>query len=213
MIICYYTETTSHWSEQELTDKLILLPPKLRQAALQKSQWLDRQLYITGKLLLLKLLKAFGLDQKLTLNDLQYNIFMRPYFNATLDFNIAHSGNMVLCCGMLNHTVGVDVEEVKEIDLDEYMDHFTENEWNNINRSSDRYDRFYYYWTRKEAVLKAIGTGFHTPLSSVDVSGESLVYDDYEYHLQSFNISECYKCHLATTAAGVKVQVIPVNLG
>jgi 4'-phosphopantetheinyl transferase len=172
----------------------------------------DRQLSILGKLLLIKLLKELGLEKKLSLTDLQYNVFLRPYFNATLDFNIAHSGNIVICYGSLNGKVGIDIEQVKKIDLDDYTDHFTENEWNHINRSSNRQEKFYYYWTRKEAALKAIGTGFHTPLSAVDASGESLVYDDHEYHFQALNISESYKCHIAATSGPVHVEAIRVNL-
>jgi 4'-phosphopantetheinyl transferase len=212
MIACYYTETTHPWSEQELTDRLVLLPPKLRQEALRKRGWLDRQLSVLGKLLLIKLLKELGLQKKLSLTDLQYNIFHRPYFNATFDFNIAHSGNMVTCCGSLNGKVGMDIELIKKIDLDDYTDHFTENEWNHINRSSDRQERFYHYWTRKEAALKAIGTGFHTPLASVDVAGESLVYDDHEYHFQTLNIDESYKCHIASTSGPLNIRAIRVNL-
>lgn len=208
MIVCYYTEVDRQWDEQELTDKLLLLPVKLRQDALRKKQWTDRQLSVTGKLLLLRLLKEFGLEKKLALDDLNYNIFMRPYFNATLDFNISHSGNIVICCGSLNGMVGIDIEQVKRIDLDDYINFFTENEWNQINRSSDRYDKFYHYWTRKEAALKAIGSGFHTPLSAVDVSGLSLVYDDYKYHFQTLNISDSYKCHIAATAGPLHVRAI-----
>jgi len=212
MIACYYTETTRPWSEQELTDRLVLLPPKLRQEALRKREWVDRQLSVLGKLLLIKLLKELGLQKKLSLTDLHYNVFLRPYFNASFDFNIAHSGNIVMCCGSLNSKVGIDIEQIKKIDLDDYIDHFTENEWNHINRSSDRQEKFYHYWTRKEATLKAIGTGFHTPLASVDVSAGSLVYDEYEYYFQTLNISESYKCHIAATSGPVHVKAVMVNL-
>ena len=54
MITCCYTEIKHEWSEQELADKLALLPENLQQQALSKRQWMDRQLSIAGKLLLLK---------------------------------------------------------------------------------------------------------------------------------------------------------------
>ena len=52
MITCNYTEITHEWSEQELADKLVLLPENLRTAALRKRQWMDKQLSIADKLLL-----------------------------------------------------------------------------------------------------------------------------------------------------------------
>jgi 4'-phosphopantetheinyl transferase len=210
MIICYYTELNHHWSEQELVDKLVLLPEELRQEAMRKRLWIDRQLSIAGKLLLLRLLKE--LKCELSLSDLKYNDHLRPYFDAGIDFNIAHSGNIVVCCETVDGQAGIDIEEVKEIDLTDYTDYFTPNEWRHINNYPNKYEGFYDFWTRKEAALKAIGTGFHTPLSSVDVSGKSLRYDDHTYYFQPLNISEGYKCHLAATVSSAKVELIRINL-
>jgi 4'-phosphopantetheinyl transferase len=211
-MICCYTELNHQWSEQELTDKLLLLPDELRNAALRKRLWLDRQLYIAGKLLLLQVLKKLGLNRELTLADLKYNAYHRPYFDADMDFNIAHSGYIVMCCGTLAGKTGIDIEQVNEIDLGDYTDYFTKNEWGHINKADNSQDEFYYFWTRKEAVLKAIGTGFHTPLSSVDVSGENLVYDDVTYHLYQLDINDEYKCHIACTEEIENIRLIRVNL-
>jgi 4'-phosphopantetheinyl transferase len=210
MIICFYTETDHQWSEQELAGKLALLPEKLQQQALRKRQWIDRQLSIAGKLLLLQVMKE--LEQQSTLSDLKYNTYYRPYFDGGPDFNIAHSGNIVVCCGTDNGQVGIDIEQVKGIDLADYTDYFTPNEWNKINHYPNKYDGFYDFWTGKEAVLKAIGTGFHTPLSSVDVSDEKLIYDNVTYYLKSLIINQDYKCHIATTQARANVQLTRVEL-
>src|SRR5665213_3335994 len=127
MIICFYTEINHQWSEQEFADKLVLLPAKLRQQVLRKRQWKDRQLSIAGKLLLLQVMKELACQS--TLPDLQYNAYHRPYFDNWPDFNIAHSGNMVICCGTDNGQTGIDIEQVKDIDLADYTDYFTPNEW------------------------------------------------------------------------------------
>ncbi len=205
MVICCYTEINQQWSEQEFADKLMLLPQKLRQQILRKRQWKDRQLLIAGKLLLLRVMKELACESKLT--DLQYNAYERPYFDNAPDFNIAHSGNMVICCGTDNGQIGIDIEQVKEIELADYNDYFTPNEWDKI-----KHDGFYDFWTRKEAVLKAIGTGFHTTSSSVDVSGESLTYDDITYYVKPLAINQDYKCHIATTHAEEEVQFLRLDL-
>src|ERR1700744_186907 len=121
MVICCYTDIKYQWSEPELAETLALLPEKLQQQALRKRRWEDRQLSISGKLLLLKLIEAF--KSKLTLSDLRYNTFHRPFFEYGFDFNIAHSGNMVICCGSDPGLIGIDIEQIKEIGLDDFTDY------------------------------------------------------------------------------------------
>jgi 4'-phosphopantetheinyl transferase len=210
MIICHYTELNYEWSEQELTDKLALLPEKLQQQGLRKRLWIDKQLSIAGKLLLLQVLQE--LDSPLTLSGLKYNPYQRPYFDGGIDFSIAHSGNVVICCGVNNGQIGIDIEQVKEVDLTDYPDYFTPNEWDKINSAPILYEGFYDIWTRKEAVLKAIGTGFHIPLSSVDVSEESVEYDEITYYIKSLAIHPDYKCHVATIEAGTDIRLLRVDL-
>lgn len=212
MIICCYTEISQLWSVDEFADKLALLPERSKKEAIHKRHWLDRQLSVAGKLLLIQLLKNLGLDRKLSLSHLKFSPYNRPYFTDGFDFNISHSGNFAICCGVLNGKVGVDIEQIKTIDLDDFISHFSENEWNKINRSSDRGESFYHFWTRKEAVLKAIGTGFQIPLSSVDVTAEQVDYDGHTYYLRSLAIGDTYKCHIATTISHANVHLIPVIL-
>jgi len=211
MIVCCYTEIAKEWSEQELTDRLLLLPTPLRQAALRKKQWIDRQLSIGGKLLLTEALKHLG-KGNMSLADIKYNSHHRPYFETDIDFNISHSGNMVVCCVTDSGQIGIDIEQIKEIDLVDYTDYFTPNEWSIINDYTNRFEGFYDFWTRKEAVLKAIGTGFHTPLSSVDVSGNETKYNGILYHIQARQIANGYKLHIAATTKPEGADVIKVNL-
>lgn len=198
MVICCYSLITKEWTDRELADRLQLLPETLKTAALQKRKWIDRQLSIAGKLLLGEVLGKFGLEQ-LSLSDLRSGTRYRPYFEANIDFNISHSGNLVICCGTDKGRVGIDVEQVRAIDLDEFADCFTPNEWSIIRNAADANNSFYNFWTRKEAVLKAIGTGFHTPLSSVDVANESLIYDNVTYYIQKTDLHENYLCNMTLT--------------
>ncbi|HTD40645.1 MAG TPA: 4'-phosphopantetheinyl transferase superfamily protein [Mucilaginibacter sp.] len=209
MITCWYTEIKHEWNGQELADKLALLPENLQQQALRKRQWIDRQLSIAGKLLLSKLLQER--NSKYSLADLKYNEYHRPYFNGDPDFNIAHSGNIVICCEADNGQIGIDIEQVNPLDFADFTDFFTSKEWSSINSYPNKFDGFYDFWTKKEAVLKAIGSGFHTPLNSVDVSGENLVYDGISYQIRSLNIHLDYKCHIAATVFPQNIQLQEVN--
>jgi hypothetical protein len=77
MIICCYTEISRQWNEQELTDKLMLLPSDLRQAALRKRQWIDRQLSIAGISLLSEALKKLSMGYLFSPDDIKYNTLHR----------------------------------------------------------------------------------------------------------------------------------------
>lgn len=197
MIICCHSEIARQWDEQELSDRLLLLPPELQQTALRKRRWIDKQLSIAGKLLLLQVLKKMG--GQLSLSDLQYNPHKRPYFDGNIDFNISHSGTRVICCATEHGRIGIDIEQIKTISLSEYPDYFTKNEWDYIDGHEDEFKGFYNLWTRKEAVLKAIGSGFHTPLSSVDVVADCIEYDNISYHIRRLDIASDYPCHIAST--------------
>jgi len=211
MVICCYSSIENQWSGQDLSDKLALLPGKLQDEAMRKRLWVDRQLSISGKLLLKEVLHQFGMEQ-VSLSDLKYNSYHRPYFDTRFDFNIAHSGNIVICCGTDNGKVGIDIEKINPIELSDYTDYFTPNEWGIIRNYPNQFDGFYDFWTRKEAVLKAIGTGFHTPLSSVDVANNTIAYDGISYHIQKLDVVKGYQCHMATSEKTGNVKLLSVNI-
>lgn len=205
MITCCYTQITHKWSQSELAGRLALIPENLQRQALKKRQWTDKQLSVSGKLLLLELLQQQNSTRSLC--ELQYNEYHRPYFDNGPDFNIAHSGNMVICCQTDNGRIGIDIEQINQLDFTDFTDFFTGNEWNYINDHPNKLEGFYNFWTKKEAVLKAIGSGFHTPLNSVDVSGESLIYDAVTYQITPLEIRPDYKCHLASTSFPQNIEL------
>ncbi len=86
------------------------------------------------------------------------------------NFNISHSGNKVLIA-FCNQMVGIDVELVKEMELESMAELvFSEREHSIFRKSNDPINTFYYFWTRKEALLKTVGVGLTDHLSSVDMS-------------------------------------------
>ncbi|MCC8425584.1 4'-phosphopantetheinyl transferase superfamily protein [Mucilaginibacter sp. UR6-11] len=204
MIVCCHTEILKPWSDDELQQRLEFIPDRIRQQLLLKKNHLDVQLSVAGNLLILALLKHFGIG--LTLVEIVYNDYQRPYFNGGFDFNISHSGNRVIGCATLNGKVGVDIEVMKPVDLD-YDDYFTANEQQKIRAAKDPGTEFFKYWTRKEAVLKALGTGVHTPLPDIDVSADELCYNSETYYLTPIDIAAGYHGCIAHTVK----QEISVN--
>jgi 4'-phosphopantetheinyl transferase len=188
MIFCYHTEILSPWANDELQQKMELIPDGIKRQILLKRNHLDVQLSVCGNLLILALIKHFEVD--LTLAEIVYNDYKRPYFNDGFDFNISHSGNRVVGCATLNGKVGIDIELTKPINLN-YDDYFTTTEQQKIRTAKNPDTEFFNYWTRKEALLKAVGTGVYT---------YSFIYKGDNYHLSPIDIAADYKACVAYTA-------------
>jgi len=104
-----------------------------------------------------------------------YNKFGKPYLrHAKLRFNVSHSGNYILYAIAEAANVGIDVEECKRtIGFLSTAKHFlSENEYHKFLTvaPSERWLAFYRCWTRKEAILKALGKGLFFPLHQLEVS-------------------------------------------
>jgi 4'-phosphopantetheinyl transferase len=113
--------------------------------------------------------------------ELVMNSYGKPHLSeaAGLWFNVSHSGNMGLIAFATIGEVGVDVEarqdgiEVLEI----AAANFTHKEQSRIaaaETQEEQISTFLRLWTRKEAVLKAVGCGIGSGLEMVDVAYESL---------------------------------------
>lgn len=94
--------------------------------------------------------------------------------NADFHFNVSNSKELALCAVALGQEIGVDVEFIHEgPDIENLADRFfAKLEADELGALPDqaRLNAFYRCWTRKEAVLKAVGTGLSFPLSQIVVS-------------------------------------------
>src|SRR5882757_3355721 len=90
------------------------LPEDIRQKAGKFRRWQDAHACILGKHLLLTALRAEGFAGNLS--GLQYTAHGRPHFTTGPDFNISHSGNRVVCIIGRQGKVGIDLEEMRNMD-------------------------------------------------------------------------------------------------
>ena len=78
-------------------------------------------------------------------------------------FNLSHSGDLALIAVARGREVGVDVERVQEdIFFEQIVEHYFEpaEAWDlRVTPPNERALRFFDLWTKKEACLKAEGTG------------------------------------------------------
>jgi 4'-phosphopantetheinyl transferase len=100
----------------------------------------------------------------------------KPAFQSHcgFEFNISHSGELVLYAFSRDYELGVDVEKHRDMtDLVDVAKHFfAPAEVSDLLSLApgDRPAAFFRCWTRKESFVKAVGDGLYLPLDSFQVS-------------------------------------------
>ena len=106
-----------------------------------------------------------------------YGSHGKPYLaerscNATVQFNLAHSNELVLYAFTAKRRVGVDLEYIHFIpDVEEMVTRFFpkgKNFW--MLPNSQKLGAFFNHWTRTEAYAKAVGTGLAQSFDWFDAS-------------------------------------------
>ncbi|WP_386679032.1 4'-phosphopantetheinyl transferase family protein [Loktanella sp. R86503] len=131
----------------------------------------DRDRYIAGRSRLRRILSSY-LNQNPRDVTFCYGDHGRPDVHG-LQFNLSHTGDLAcLAVSRSAHQLGLDIEAVRPIDLAVARAHFAPEEMAALVSlpDNDRVAAFYRCWTRKEAYLKARGTGLSTDLASFTVT-------------------------------------------
>lgn len=171
---------------------------------LPKSLWIRANRYlnqysalsfITGRLLLKLALIKNELPISL-LEEICFSDNGKPYFHNH-NFSISHSnGYVVLVFGTI-FPVGVDIEEKKPVDLTLFRYLFTQDEWISIQDAQNPLERFYWFWVRKEALLKAAGSSIKQ-LKQLKVQEHAGIYIDKHYYFTPFKFDIAYNGIIAT---------------
>lgn len=101
------------------------------------------------------------------------NMYGKPFLKySNIQFNISHSRNMACYVVTFNNKVGIDIEfhdnTLDIMGISELV--LTQKEVALLRSFStkERYEAFYTLWTRKEALVKAIGEGLSYPIRTIE---------------------------------------------
>jgi 4'-phosphopantetheinyl transferase len=193
----YYTSFSRCLNDGQYAAYLDTFPQKMQERMVRFARWQDRHAALLGKLLLRKGLMEMGFHR--SFENLKYTDYSRPYFdNCSIDFNISHSGEYVLCALGNALKLGIDIEHIRPLDLCHFNSQWTAQELVNIRHSKNDLKQFFNYWTRKESVVKANGKGLSLPLNEIDVTADNILVENKTWHIKEIYISDAYSVHLAT---------------
>lgn len=168
---------------QEFIDKCICFFPDWRKEQMLSFKFLQGQIEnAVSYLLLVKALKDLALFNGMP--RFEYNEYGKPFLQnyPGLFFSLSHCKNGIACV-LSDKNVGIDIEAV-ERKTDERLIRYAccDRECREIFSSSDPAQTFMEYWTKKEALVKYLGTGINTAtikdiLSRSDVKISTQIVD------------------------------------
>ncbi|MBC7525486.1 MAG: 4'-phosphopantetheinyl transferase superfamily protein [Flavobacterium sp.] len=175
-----------------IANEIASLPESFQEKIGNYTSLIKKQQRLNG----LKLLQDAIFDLKLdtavyNLNNIQYTPKGKPYFTRERDFSVAYTDGCTVLVFSDKGSIGVDIEKVKSIDLIHYKNYFTTREWEIINTAPTIELEFYKLWTRKEALVKAMGVGFFMELNTLDVLDDAVVLDK-KWAIQTELINQDY---------------------
>lgn len=190
--IIYYTYSIQKFDDQSFNSLLADLPRSMVEKINRYKRWQDAQRSLLGKHLLKAALSDYS--KLSTLDDILFDKYGKPYLDTKFNFNISHSGELVICVASKDK-VGIDIEEIVPIQIEEFKSQFSLAEWQKIQTASDSQSCFFQQWTVKEAVAKADGRGLNILLSTINTS--SPVLEGKQWHLKEITNFSGYACHMA----------------
>jgi 4'-phosphopantetheinyl transferase len=148
------------------------------QRAMRRYRPVDRDRFIVGRGILRKIISAYLALQPGQLR-FTYNEYGRPAVSddqndCALNFNLAHSAELVLYAVTRERVVGIDIEYIHDdfatLEIAEHF--FSKDEVAALKSlpADQRTIGFFNCWSRKEAFIKAKGMGVSYPLDRFTVS-------------------------------------------
>lgn len=154
--------------------------------------------FLTGRVLLKKLLSC---KLKLPPEEIRFvrndygKLFLKTDHAPQLFFNLTHTDRLVACVFSSRDGVGIDMERIRRAPFEVMNQVFLQSEmdWVQSQPNPEMKERaFFLLWTRKEAVMKAVGLGFSLPPKTFTVPRiwEEVTDHRYKYFTSRLSLPE-----------------------
>lgn len=211
-----------NYSKKQLTSLLgVLSAAELKKLELIK-ELKERKRYVIAKATLRQLLSRYHRVRPQQLNfgrNAYRKAFLHPNPECT-QFNVSRAGDKVLLAfrfNARNTSVGIDLESLDTpYDYNWVINRYFNVEERKAVRHSNGRHLFFKYWTRKEALLNAVGTSMLDEMQELKVWAETNVCDvknanlqrltQRPYYLHTFRIEDQYMASIATEGLHVNTM-------
>lgn len=136
---------------------------------------------------------------------------------CSLQFNLSHSGDYAMVAIIQKHPIGVDIEKIRQdqnLEIAERFFSITEVKALLALPKNIQVDAFFQLWSRKEAIIKALGKGLAHSLASFTVTArpceEKIQFDDITWYLYPVEFQAGYAAAVATSAR-CQIKYIPAE--
>jgi len=204
-----YSIFNREFTNKEWKNIFDYLPELVKKKIMCLHKWQDRQSKVLGYLLMCKGLMERGYDLE---SDYLRDHLGRPFVNPYVDFNISHTDGCVVCALTSKGRLGIDIEKIKRIDLEDFRKSMRFEQWKQIDESKNKYKIFYDIWTKKESTLKADGRGLSFPLDKVEIQRNKAILEGKSWFLTKLDISQNYSCHLACDVKDKQIEIKEIFL-
>lgn len=179
------------WNPAAITRPDVLVdavPPLWRAGVMRYKRSEDMAASALARLTLKQLLLHGGLYHPFAERQIRlHDVSLKPYFEEELvgvHFNLSHSRG-VAAAVVATKPVGVDVEHLRSVDLDAVQSTMTAAEWKHIHNHAKPMEAFLHLWSRKEAVLKAVGAGLRMNPGTFEALGNQCYLEGIQWHVTS----------------------------
>jgi 4'-phosphopantetheinyl transferase len=205
MIEIYYTHIVEFYDKETIEPALNKLPKNIIDEVNQYKFVEQQQHCFFGKKLLQYALSKQQLNY--TLEQLKYEEKEKPFFSNDFYFNISHSGNYVLLACSTTQKIGIDIEKHRTIEIPLFKKYFNDFEWQNILENNIPTQRFFDYWTTKEAAVKCDGRGVEILGKTNIISSSSLICDNKNLEYKTLFIEENYSASICAKDINKEIKI------
>ncbi|MBV8802172.1 MAG: 4'-phosphopantetheinyl transferase superfamily protein [Gammaproteobacteria bacterium] len=143
----------------------------------------------------------------------------KPYLTLnSIYFNTSHSHDIAVYGFSGNNEIGIDVEKIEPtFNIKVAKRFFSKEEYQYLLNAPDREKNkiFYTLWSRKEALVKTIGSGLYTPLNAFSCllqEKSSHVFlrekdKEWNFHMEDFNVHPDYHSAFAVKPPVTNISV------
>lgn len=167
MTYMYYVKTVEKMEETEFNFLLSRISEPRRLNAIKKKRISDQIQAIITELLVKYILQEI---YKINTTELKFfkGKYGKPFVNLPIQFNISHSGNIIIAAFSETSEIGIDIEQVKQIPIEIFKPIFLKEEYKYIQNQPEkqRLNIFYKFWTLKESYIKYLGTGLYRDMNT-----------------------------------------------